>query len=64
MGSLLRSINLAVALMKWFIRQGGRGGIGARYVLSFVVKSLRNFATFGATTAVQYPWNGFLKKYS
>jgi len=55
MGSLLRSINLSIALMKWLIRQGGRGGIGARYVLSFAVKSLRNFATFGATTAVQYP---------
>ncbi len=23
MGSLLRSINLVIALMKWFIRQGG-----------------------------------------
>jgi hypothetical protein len=57
MDSLLRSINFAGALMKRFARQGGRGGIEARYALSFAVKRLRNFATFGATTAVQYPWN-------
>ncbi len=35
-----------------------------RYVLSFAEYSLRNLATFGATTAVQYPWNGFREKYS
>lgn len=25
---------------------------------------LRNFATFGAMTLRQYPWSGFLRKYS
>jgi len=51
-------------LIKWSAQYSGQGGIGARYVLSFAVKSLRNLTTFGATTAVQYPWNGFRKKYS